>query len=205
MLSYKLDFSSCAWKPGFVKSSHKFALAWEFKHITTSPRYPSSNGKAESAVKICKTPLKKSQVSKSDLYLALLDHRNTPTEQTNLSPAQRLFGCQTRTLLPLSPTMLQPQLLQPVGLKIAAGQAKQAKYYNQTAKPLKALQRGQSVRMKLPGDDKWSLGTYMQTRSGSKILPSGMWRQNISPQSPTPENHSREAAYKYSLGTRYRG
>ena len=120
----------------------KFALAWEFKHITTSPRYPSSNGKAESAVKICKTLLKKSQVSKSDLYLALLDHRNTPTEQTNLSPAQRLFGRQTRTLLTLSPTMLQPELLQPVGLKIAAGQAKQAKYYNQTAKPLKALQRG---------------------------------------------------------------
>ena len=24
MLSYKLDFSSCAWKPGFVKSSHIF-------------------------------------------------------------------------------------------------------------------------------------------------------------------------------------
>ena len=22
MLSHKLDFSSCAWKPGFVKSSH---------------------------------------------------------------------------------------------------------------------------------------------------------------------------------------
>ena len=58
--------------------------------------------------------------------------------------------------------MLQPELLQPVGLKIAAGQAKQAKYYNQTAKPLKALQRGQSVRMKLPGDDKWSLGTCKQ-------------------------------------------
>ena len=26
MLSYKLDFSSCAWKPGFVKSSHIYLL-----------------------------------------------------------------------------------------------------------------------------------------------------------------------------------
>ena len=34
---------------------HKFALAWEFKHITTSTRYPTSNGKAESAIKIHKT------------------------------------------------------------------------------------------------------------------------------------------------------
>jgi len=33
----------------------KFASAWEFKHTTTSPHYPQSNSKAESAVKICKT------------------------------------------------------------------------------------------------------------------------------------------------------
>ena len=101
------------------------------------------------------------ELSKSDLYLALLDHHNTPTEQTNLSPAQRLYGHRTRTLLPLSPTLLQPEL-QPVGLKIAAGQAKQAKHYNRTAKPLEEIQSGQSVRVKLPGDDKWSLGTCKQ-------------------------------------------
>ena len=28
--------------------------------------------------------MKKSQFQKSDIYLALLDHRNTPTKQTNL-------------------------------------------------------------------------------------------------------------------------
>ena len=38
----------------------EFASQWEFKHITTSPHYPQANGKAESAVKICKTLLKKS-------------------------------------------------------------------------------------------------------------------------------------------------
>ena len=26
MLNHKLDFSSCAWKPGFVKSSHIYIL-----------------------------------------------------------------------------------------------------------------------------------------------------------------------------------
>ena len=57
--------------------------------------------------------------------------------------------------------MLQPEL-QLVGLKIAASQAKQAKYYNQTAKPLEELQSGQSVRVKLPGDDEWLLGTCKQ-------------------------------------------
>ena len=29
----------------------KFAATWEFNHVTTSPHYPQSNGKAESVVK----------------------------------------------------------------------------------------------------------------------------------------------------------
>ena len=30
-----------------------FAKKWSFKHDTSSPRYPQSNGKAENAVKTC--------------------------------------------------------------------------------------------------------------------------------------------------------
>ena len=73
----------------------KFAATWEFHHVTTSPHYPQSNGKAESAVKTYKTLLKKAKLAKSDINLALLNHRNTPTEPTNFSPAQRLFGRRT--------------------------------------------------------------------------------------------------------------
>ena len=78
----------------------KIAATWEFNHVTTSPHYPQSNGKAESAVITCKTLLKKAKLAKSDINLALLNHRNTPTEPTNCSPAQRLFGKCTRILLP---------------------------------------------------------------------------------------------------------
>ena len=46
-------------------------------HITSSPRHPQSNGKAESAVKTCKTLLKMSLLSKTEEYLALLDHQLT--------------------------------------------------------------------------------------------------------------------------------
>ena len=36
---------------------------------------------------------------------------------------------------------------------------KPSMYYNQKTKPLPELQYGQTVHMKLPNDDKWSLGT----------------------------------------------
>ena len=79
--------------PAFASDEfNKFASQWEFQHIITSPHYPQSNGKAESAGKICKTLLKKARLAKSDIYLALLNQRNTPTEPTNSSPVQRLFG-----------------------------------------------------------------------------------------------------------------
>lgn len=114
----------------------KFAATWEFHHVTTSPHYPQSNGKAESAVKTCKTLLKKAKLAKSDIYLALLNHRNTPTEPTNFSPAQRLFGRHTQTLLPSSTTLLKPEIPQQVSVKLKAGQQKQAEHYDKTAKPL---------------------------------------------------------------------
>ena len=51
--------------PAFASDKFKrFAKEWEFSHITTSPHYPQSNGKAESAVKICKTLMKKTRLDK---------------------------------------------------------------------------------------------------------------------------------------------
>ena len=85
----------------------RFAATWKFKHVTTSPHYPQANGMAESAVKTCKSIMKKSLLLKSDPYLGLLDHRNTPLAATGMSPCQRLFGRRTKTLLPLSESLLK--------------------------------------------------------------------------------------------------
>ena len=93
-------------------------------------------------MKICKTLLKKSQLAKSDIHLALLNHRNTPTELTNTSPAQRLFGRRTQTLLPMSAKLLTPEIPQQVPAKLEVAQQNQAKHYNKVAKPLSPLKRG---------------------------------------------------------------
>ena len=76
-------------------SSHEFeelAKHYGFKHITSSPTYSQSNGLVERAVQTAKSTLKKAKAENKDFHLALLDYRNTPREEINLSPAQMLMG-----------------------------------------------------------------------------------------------------------------
>ena len=80
------------------KEFRKFAEKWKFLHITTSPRYPQANGKAENAVKTFKALMKKNPNAGSDIYHTLLDWKNTPSEDLGSCPAQRLLGRRTRTL-----------------------------------------------------------------------------------------------------------
>ena len=57
----------------------KFSKDWDFEHLTSSPSHSQGNGKAESVVKEAKKILRKCKSSGSDAFLALLDHRNTPS------------------------------------------------------------------------------------------------------------------------------
>ena len=122
-----------------------FSQLYEFRHITSSPGYPQSNGKAESAVKILKSLMLKAQDDGRDPYLALLDWRNTPTEGIGSSPAQRLFGRRTKTLLPTTARLLRPETVRDVPSKLIERQQKQAVYYNRGARDLKPVKVGDNV------------------------------------------------------------
>ena len=75
--------------PQFVSHEYKqFAQTFGFEHITSSPYWSRSNGKAEAAVSDAKSILKKSP----HMYLALLNIRNTPPRGHSFSPDQRLMG-----------------------------------------------------------------------------------------------------------------
>ena len=65
-----------------------FAKKYQFNHITSSPYWSQSNGRAEAAVKSAKHIL----LTAEDADLALLSVRNTPPAGHTYSPAQRLFG-----------------------------------------------------------------------------------------------------------------
>ena len=76
------------------------------KHVTSSPKYPTSNGLVEAAVKNVKNLIKHS----NDPYLALLAYRNTPLTDLMYSPAELLMGRRLRCDLPIAPQNLLPKI-----------------------------------------------------------------------------------------------
>ncbi len=93
--------------PQFTSNEYReFEQDYNFKHSTSSPYWPKGNGRAEAAVKVVKSMMKKT----TDINLALLNYRNTPQRGHEFSPAQRLMSRHTRTQLPMSKELLKPKL-----------------------------------------------------------------------------------------------
>lgn len=136
-----------------------FARTYGFEHVTSSPRYPQSNGRVEKAVGTCKNLMTKAKAAKRDIYLVILDWRNTPTEGLQTSPTQRLMGRRTRTLIPVHTSLLEPAGgSKHIHESLKQAKIKQAKYYNRKSKPLPELKPDRIIRMRRPGEKVWSKG-----------------------------------------------
>ena len=136
-----------------------FAKAWGFTHVTSSPRYPQSNGKAENGVKVVKRLFTKCREAGQSEYLALLDWRNTPTEGIRTSPAQRFLGRRCKTRLPVAASLLTPQYpTKEDSQAILSQKQRQQHYYNRHVKELQPIAPGETIRMRLPGQLMWSSG-----------------------------------------------
>jgi len=68
---------------------------------------------AQKAVQTVKAIMKKIPHHESDPHLALLDNRNIPGVDGIGSPAQRLMGRRTKTLIPTTDTLLAPKTIDP--------------------------------------------------------------------------------------------
>lgn len=136
--------------PQFTADGYKkFSKKWKFEIVTTSPKYPKSNGKVEHTVEAAQRLMKKAKKDGSDAYLALRDYRNTPTRGLDTSPVQRLMSRRTKTILPTTKTLLAPALSYDKHEKIMANKLRQVKYYNKRARDLPELQSGDVVKMNL--------------------------------------------------------
>ena len=94
---------------------------------------------AEKSVQTVKNLMKKAIHDKKDPYLVLLDYQNTPQSDNVGSPAQRLMGRHTKTLIPTTKVLLKPKVINPSVVQKELRQCKvvQKHYYNQHVKHLK--------------------------------------------------------------------
>ena len=77
-----------------------FEKEYDFNNVTSSPKYPESNGLAEKTVQIAKRILEKCRVDGKDPYFALLEYRTTPLH-LGYSPSQLFMSRKLRSILPV--------------------------------------------------------------------------------------------------------
>ncbi|MEL6803224.1 MAG: integrase, partial [Bacteroidota bacterium] len=134
---------------------NEFLKRWKISRMTSSARYPQSNGRAELAVKTTKRLLQQNTASDGSLNCekacrALLQYRNTPIQHIGLSPTQLLFHRALRDSLPTDPRNLRPSKL---WLEAAENREKALEKrnldmslrYNSNTRPLSVLPAGTKV------------------------------------------------------------
>ena len=124
-----------------------FAKQWGFKHVTSSPRFPQSNGEVECGVRTVKNLLQKAE----DPAKGLLAYRSTPLA-CKFSPAQLLMGRKLRNSVPMFHTELNPHWpdLEKLQARESESKLKQQSNFNlrHKATPLTPLEPGTEVHVK---------------------------------------------------------
>ncbi|KAJ8356775.1 hypothetical protein SKAU_G00195690 [Synaphobranchus kaupii] len=173
-----------------------FAESYGFRHVTSSPKYPQSNGEAEHAVKTVKGLLKKA----ADPYIALLAYRATPL-QNGYSPAQLLMGRRLCTTVPMLPALLTPALPdgEVVVLKEKEKKMRDAQRYNlrHRARSLDRLTPGKEVWVTDQGATGVVVSSHPTPRSYIVDGPHGTVRRNrrhLIPMESSPEQSGGGAA-----------
>lgn len=172
--------------PQFISGDYKsFSEQYAFHHSTSSPYHSQGNGRAEAAVKLCKSLLKRCD----DVEEGLLIYRNTPQQGHSYSPAQRMFSRRTRTTLPTSDDLLTPQTInvQVVEKEIRTKrQLSKSQYDKHAGRPHENLAIGSHVYAKPPPhrrEDPWTYGEIVKNNRQSSYTiqtPSGEIGRNSS-------------------------
>ena len=139
--------------PHFQGQYPVFAKDYGFRHITSSPHYPRSNGFVERQIKTVKQTLKKAKKSHKDPNMALLCLRATPVDNKLASPAELLLGRQVQDNLPRKISCSAES--EDVILRLKEKQVKQKAYHDQHTTDLPILRPGQKVTIENPRTHLW--------------------------------------------------
>ena len=101
----------------------------------------------------------------SDPCLAILEFTNTPSKSTGMSPAQRFFGRQLRSVLPTKKKFLSPFTAEETNAKIRKTKQQQNKHYDKNAHDLTELRKGDQVTVQPNGKNQyWKRATVKEKR-----------------------------------------
>ena len=106
-------------------------------------------------MKVCKSIIKKARKTNTNLWQAVLEWRKAPTPGMSWSPVQRLMSRGTRTMLPCTPSLFKPVVIENVSEDIMIKRLKAKKCYDRRARPLPELVVGQPVRAKINLKSTW--------------------------------------------------
>ena len=155
--------------PQFRSEYEKFARELDIEIIHSSPLYPKSNGKAESAVKIVKSLFKKCKDAKRSEQLSILDWNNTISEGEKVSPSEKLFGRKARTLLPIHKNKLKPRDNRREEIEtMKEKKNKQREYYDRSIREYNKIEVEDSIQIKLPNQKTWTKGRCIESLDNRK-------------------------------------
>ena len=163
--------------PQYASEAYRlFARDYQFKHITSSPYFPQSNGEAERAVQTVKNLLRKSD----DPYLPLLAYRTTPV-LAGYSPSELLMSRILRSTVPTTRAQRAPQVPDSdvVQTKGQADKARQKRNFDSHhgARTLPSLMPGDVVWL----PDRQTEGVVQDEvapQSFQVVSPDGSYRRN---------------------------
>ena len=171
-----------------------FLNDWGITHTTSSPLYPKANGKAEAAVKTLKHIMTKCSMERTNVYYAILELRNTPRQDTGLSPNQMMFGRSTRTKLPTATNnATNSRQVREAEIKREKRQKVIKRSHDKSAKDLKPIYKGQCVFYKHKAGERWKKGEIVGEHEANRSYMikgenGGVYRRNRVHIRPTSMN-----------------
>ena len=132
----------------------RFSNEYGFKHVTSSPKYPRSNGAAERNVQTIKQILTKAKESGTDPYLALLCFRTTPIDQNLPAPAEILYSRRIRANLPFASPKTSNKNNR-IRKALLVRQKSQKAYHDRNAHDLPQINEGENVLMQKEDRGPW--------------------------------------------------
>ncbi|KAJ8877513.1 hypothetical protein PR048_021968 [Dryococelus australis] len=159
-------------EPHFVnKDFRKFATDSYFSHVTNSPTYSQSNGLVEIHVQTIERLFKKAAQNGANIYLSLLEYRNTQIEPGLPSPPQLLNSRRLSRLVPMSESVLTTKIETSIISKLEQFRLQQKAQYGRQAKDLPLFQVEQKVQVSR--GDTWQSGLvvgWLQRQGSYKVL-----------------------------------